>query len=62
MTDFGEVEFIIQISPVQERHFSQYTLKIEAAGSPEMSVHTIAYKMAIQNLRLFYDAFRPSRG
>jgi len=39
----------------------RFTLKAEAAGCPETSVHKIAYKMVIQNLRLFIDAFRPSR-
>jgi hypothetical protein len=61
MTVYGEIEFIIRISPFQERHFSQFTLNIEAAGSPETPVHIIAYQMVNQSLGLFKDVFRPSR-
>jgi len=39
VTVCGEVEFIIRISPFQERHFSQLTINIEVAGSIETSVH-----------------------
>jgi len=60
VTVYGEVEFIIRISPFQERYFSQLTIKIEAAGSIENSVHIIFYKNVIPNLRLFIDAFRTS--
>ena len=51
VTVYGEVDFIIRISPFQERHFCQLTLKIEAAGFIETSVHIIAYKVVTQNLR-----------
>jgi len=60
MVLFGEVDFIIRISPFQERIFYQFTLKIKAAGSLETSVHIIAHKIVIQNLRLCSDAFRTS--
>jgi hypothetical protein len=60
VTVYGEIDFIIRFSPFQERQFSHFTLKIEAAGSPEASVHIIAHKTVIQNLRLFSDAFRNS--
>ena len=60
MADLGEVDFIIRISPFQERNFSQFTLKIEAAGSLETSLHIIAHKIVIQNLRLCSEAFRTS--
>ena len=60
MTVYVGIEFIILISLYEERRISQFTLKNEAAGSVETSVHIIAYKIEIQNLTLFKDAFRPS--
>jgi hypothetical protein len=59
-TVYGEIEFIIRISPFQESNFPQFTLKIETADSPETSVHKIAHKNIIQTIRLFSDAFRTS--
>lgn len=60
MNVYGEVEFIIRISPFKERLFTHFTLKIKAADSAERSVHIIANRTAIQNLRLFSDASRNS--
>jgi len=47
VTVYTEIEFIIRISPFEEIHFSQLTLKIEPAGPVETSVHIIAYKIVI---------------
>jgi hypothetical protein len=60
VTIYGEIEFIIRISQFKKRNFFQFTLKIEAAGSPETSVHIIAHKTVIQTIRLFSDTFRTS--
>jgi len=59
VTVYGEREFILRISPFQERNFPQFTLRIEAAISPETSVHN-TYKTVIQTTRLLSDAFRTS--
>jgi len=56
VTVFREIEF--ETLHLKNCIFPHFTLKIEAAGSPETSVHIIAYKMVIQNLRLFIEAFR----
>ena len=60
VTVFGEIEFIIRNSPFKEKQFSHFIPKSEAADSPETSVHIIAHRTLIQNLRFFSNAFRNS--
>jgi hypothetical protein len=60
VTVFREIQF--ETLHLKNDIFPHFTMKIEAAGSPETSVHKVVYKVVIHNLRLLIDPFRPSRG